>query len=35
LLPLLVLDRRAALLGTALSTLPGVLVGSVLVGLGW
>jgi hypothetical protein len=35
LLPLLVLDRRAALLGTALSTLPGVLIGSVLVGLGW
>jgi hypothetical protein len=35
LLPLLVLDRRAALLGTGLSTIPGLLVGSVLVGLGW
>jgi hypothetical protein len=35
LLPLLILDRRAALLGTALSTIPAVLVGSVLVGLGW
>jgi hypothetical protein len=35
LLPLLVLDRRAALLGTGVSTVPGVLVGSVLVGLGW
>jgi hypothetical protein len=35
LLPLLVLDRRAALLGTAVSTVPGVVVGSVLVGLGW
>jgi hypothetical protein len=35
LLPLLVLDRRAALLGTGVSTIPGVLVGSVLVGLGW
>jgi hypothetical protein len=35
LLPLLVLDRRAALLATALSTLPGLLVGAALVGLGW
>jgi hypothetical protein len=34
LLPLLVLDRRAAVLATAISTLPGLAVGSVLVLLG-